>query len=302
LRQQPENCASNADNQTTLKKIFNSTKCYAIATVSAEQAIGGHMGLYERWCEATKERDKRKFYWTYVEKDGGRDGVRDDLAQTIRSHYDRLERIAEDVERLGYKVAAKILSEAMPQTPKGRSGDLGEILATELVEEEIGLRVPVRRLRYKDGRSMAMRGDDFIGAGYDGAGEKLWLLKGEAKSNKVLGKATVTSARKVLDRDNGRCTPDSLLFVANRLLESNDPGDNELGRSLRDEVGLKSLRADRIDHMLFTVSGNGPHASLKEDLDGTGTNRDHYVVNIHIEDHQDFIAAMYQEAEDLGDD
>jgi len=31
---------------------------------------------------------------------------------TIRSHYDRLERIAEDVERLGYKVAAQILSEA----------------------------------------------------------------------------------------------------------------------------------------------------------------------------------------------
>jgi hypothetical protein len=56
-----------------------------------------------------------------------------------------------------------------------------------------------------------------------GHGEKLWLLKGEAKSNKVLGKATVMSARKVLDRDNGRCTPDSLLFVANRLLESNDP-------------------------------------------------------------------------------
>jgi hypothetical protein len=42
-----------------------------------------------------------------------------------------------------------------------------EILATELVEEEIGLRVPVRRLRYKDGRNMPMRGDDFIGAGYE---------------------------------------------------------------------------------------------------------------------------------------
>ena len=260
------------------------------------------MGLYKKWCDATREKDKRKRYWTYVEKDGGRDEIRDDLAETIRSHYDRLERIAEDVDRLGYKVAAKILSEAMPQTPKGRSGDLVEILATELVEEEIGLRVPVRRLRYKDGRNMAMRGDDFIGAGYDGDGEKLWLLKGEAKSNKVLGKATVTSARKVLNRDSGRCTPDSLLFVANRLLESNDPDDNALGRSLRDEVGLKSLRADRIDHMLFTVSGNGPHASLKEDLDAAGTNRDHYVVNIHVEDHQDFIAAMYQEAEDLGDD
>lgn len=105
------------------------------------------MSLYERWCDATREEDKRKRYWTYVEKDGGRDEIRDDLAETIRSHYDRLERIAEDVDRLGYKVAAGILSEAMPQTPKGRSGDLGEILATELVEEEIGLRVPVRAKR-----------------------------------------------------------------------------------------------------------------------------------------------------------
>ena len=51
----------------------------------------------------------------------------------------------------------------------------------------------------------------------------------------------------------------------------------------------------------FTVSGNGPHASLKEDLEAAGTNRDHYVVNIHVEDHQDFIAAMYEGAQDLGD-
>ena len=104
------------------------------------------MGLYKKGCEATKEEDKRRRYWTYVEKDGGRDEIRDDLAETIRSHYDRLERIAEDVERPGYKVAAAILREAMPQTAKGRSGDLG--------------------------RNMAMRGDDFIGAGYDGAGER----------------------------------------------------------------------------------------------------------------------------------
>ncbi|KTE02504.1 hypothetical protein ATE68_06660 [Sphingopyxis sp. H038] len=260
------------------------------------------MALYDRWCDSTKEKNERKHYWTFVEKDGGRADIRNDLAETIRSHYDRLERIAEDVDRLGYKVAAEILREAMPQTAKGRSGDLGEILATELVEEGIGLRVPVRRLRYKDGRNMAMRGDDFIGAGYGGKNEKLWLLKGEAKSNKVLGKSTVTSARKVLNRDNRRCTPDSLLFVANRLLESVDPDDNALGRSLRDEVGLKTLRANRIDHMLFTVSGNGPHASLKNDLEATGSDRDHYVVNIHVADHQDFIADMYQGAEDLGDD
>ncbi len=262
---------------------------------------GNNMGLYGRWCDSTKEDNKRKHFWTYVEKDGGRAKVRDALAETIRSHYDRLDRISEDVTRLGYERAGEILRAAMPQTPKGRSGDLGEILATELVEEETGLCVPVRRLRFKDGRNMAMRGDDFIAVGYDGNGKKLRLLKGEAKSNKTLSKTTVTEARTALNDDNGRCTPHSLLFVANRLLESNDPDENELGRSLRDEVGLKSLRDSRIGHMLFTVSGNGPHHSLKDDLAAAEANRDHYVVNIHVEDHQDFIAAMYLKAEDLGD-
>lgn len=65
---------------------------------------------------------------------------------------------------------------------------------------------------------MARRGDDLIGAGFDGRGEKRWLLKSEAKSNNPLGKATVKNARKVLNRDSGRCMPDLLLFVANRLL------------------------------------------------------------------------------------
>ncbi|WP_425624553.1 HamA C-terminal domain-containing protein [Agrobacterium radiobacter] len=258
------------------------------------------MGLYNRWCKASRKKDGRKRYWTFVEKEGGREAISSSLAETVRSHYDRLENIAEDVKRLGYDGAATILCAAMPQTAKGRSGDLGEILATELVEEEVGLRVPVRRLRYKDGRNMAMRGDDFIGAGY--VEDKLWLLKGEAKSNKSLGKATVTNARKVLDRDNGRCTPDSLLFIANRLLESTDDADKGLGRDLRDEVGVKSLRPGRIDHMLFTVSGNGPHASLAADLEAATTNRDHYVVNVHIEDHQDFIATIYAEAEEFGND
>ena len=57
------------------------------------------MRLYGRWCDATKEKDQRKHYWTDVEKDEGRDENCDDLAETVRSHYDRPERIAKDVER-----------------------------------------------------------------------------------------------------------------------------------------------------------------------------------------------------------
>lgn len=261
------------------------------------------MSLYDQWCDTAREEDGRKRCWCLVEKAGGRDAIRASLGQTVRSHYDRLDRIADDVARLGYEGAAEILRAQLPQTAKGRSGDLGEILATELVEEGIGLRVPVRRLRYKDGRNMAMRGDDFIGAGYSAGDDKeLWLLKGEAKSNKVLGKATITAAREVLNRYSGRCTPDSLLFVANRLLESNEADDVALGRAIRDEIGLKVPRAGRIDHMLFTMSGNAPPAALKEDLVAASANRNQFVVNLRIEDHQEFIKEAYKEAEDLGDD
>jgi len=76
------------------------------------------VGLYKRWCEATKEKDKRKGYWTYVEKDGGRDEIRDDLAETIRSHYDRLERIAEDWSGLDTRSPPRSLVRGCPRRPK----------------------------------------------------------------------------------------------------------------------------------------------------------------------------------------
>ena len=41
------------------------------------------MSLYERWCDATREKDKRKYYWTYVEKHGGRDEIQGDLAESV---------------------------------------------------------------------------------------------------------------------------------------------------------------------------------------------------------------------------
>ncbi len=257
------------------------------------------MGLFGDWCGKNQSKNNRKYFWILAEKGGGRDAIRGRLAETMRSHYERLDRIADDVARLGYEGAAELLRTVLPSNAKARSGELGEILATELVEEETGFRVPVRRLRYKDGREMALRGDDFIGAAYD-SDDDLWLLKGEAKSSKTLGKTTIENARKALCRHDGRCTPDSLLFVANRLLESDDEDDVELGRTIRDGIGKKTIRASRVDHMLFTLSGNAPPPALKTDLDEASNDRTHYVVNLRIEDHQEFIAEMFEEAQKLG--
>jgi hypothetical protein len=52
--------------------------------------------------------------------------------------------------------------------------------------------------------------------------------------------------------------------------------------------------------MLFTLSGNVAPKALKDDLEAAGTERDQYVVNLRIEDHQEFVAEMYKEAMKIG--
>ena len=258
------------------------------------------MPLFDDWCDSDEEANQKKRLWKLTEKDEGRSAILDDLAETVRSHYDSLDRIADDVEELGYEGASAILRERLPRGKKARSGDLGEILASELTEERLGFKVPVRRMRFKDGREVALRGDDFIGVSCDEERDRLRLLKGESKSRMTLGKATITTARRALNRDEGRCTPASLLFVADRLMDRG--GDAEaLGKIIRQGVAKNALPPSRIDHVMFTMSGNEPPDALSDDYEALDQKRRQLVVNLHIEDHQDFIAEVYEEAGDLGD-
>lgn len=260
------------------------------------------MALFDNWCVLSGEEAGVRRYLTLTEKEGGRDAIIEQLGEIVRSHYDRLDRIADDVQELGYQVASAILRELLPTTPRARAGDFGEVLASELAEDMLEFEVPVRRMRFKDGREVPMRGDDFIGVNYCADDGGLWLLKGEAKSRGTLNKTTITEARQALDRNDGRCTPSSLLFVASRLMDSDDAGQAALGRLIRTEVGKKTLPRNRIDHALFTLSGNGPIAALLEDYNAAQTGRGQAVVNLHIADYSDFIQQVYEQAGNLGDD
>jgi hypothetical protein len=109
------------------------------------------------------------------------------------------------------------------------------------------------------------------------------------------------SARTVLSRDAGRPTPTSILFVADRLMDMG--GDEEaLGRAIRNEVAIRAVPAARIEHILFTVSGNPTPQALLEDLANADDERPHSVIHVRIADHQDFINSSYEEALKIGDD
>jgi len=256
--------------------------------------------VIEDWLDIEEaHHGERKRLYVLAEKDGGRDAVRADLGERVRAHYQDPQVIAGDVEELGFPGAAAILRERLPQSLKTRSGEVGEILATEFIEHQTGFRVPVRRLRYKDGRDMPMRGDDFLGI--EEEEERLHYLKGEAKSGHMMAPGVITDARTRLKADNGRPTPISLIFVSERLMEA-DAAEQQLGRRIRNAIGRGSIQARHVTHGLFMLTGNDRRADLETDLDGADDAHGHISVNLRIPGHQAFIAWVYEEAENLGDD
>src|SRR5690606_11357211 len=71
------------------------------------------------------------------ERHGIRDEVLEDLRDLIRSHYVDPSITARRMESLGASKTAALLREHYPTRKNARSGDLGEILATESAELEL---------------------------------------------------------------------------------------------------------------------------------------------------------------------
>ena len=260
--------------------------------------------LYEHWCHDDRIVNKSKTLWRLSELEYGREHVMEELPGRILNHYISDDEVAEFMETLGYLAAAKCIRELLPEAVTGRSGDLGEILATEFVDERLGYEVPVRRLRHKDHRDMSMRGEDVIGVANDG-NDELKLLKGEAKSAKVLQRTTIEEARTKLEDDHGRPSAFSLIFTARKLIMSDDSDRKGLGKKILREASQRSIPKGRLAHLLFTLSGNQVDRIIQKDLHATDDAREHHSVNLRIPDHSDFIKAIYDgaymEAGSIGD-
>jgi hypothetical protein len=143
-------------------------------------------------------------------------------AAIVPGHYASEEQVARALARLGKPAAAALIQGKLPTTKAIRSGDLGEIYATEWIDAHSGgYRAPIKRLRWKDHRNMAMRGDDVIGILQDPQTQRLHFLKTEAKSRVALTTQVLTEARAGLDKDGGLPSAHALSFISARLLELN---------------------------------------------------------------------------------
>lgn len=212
-------------------------------------------------------------------------------AAIVPAHYASEEHVARALARLGKPAAAALIQGRLPTTKAIRSGDLGEIYATEWIDTHSGgYRAPIKRLRWKDHRNMAMRGDDVIAILQDAQTRRLHFLKTEAKSRAALTAQVLTDARIALDKDGGLPSAHALSFISARLLEL---GNQQLGDAVDDALLKYGIPIQNVRHLLFTFSGNPPDALLTAALQAYVGTINQWSVGLRVEGHANFIAAIY---------
>lgn len=212
-------------------------------------------------------------------------------ATAVPAHYAAEERIAAALARLGKAAAAQMVTDLLPQTPQIRSGDLGEIYATEWIDAHSGYRAPIKRLRWKDHRNMAMRGDDVIGMILDPATQRLRFLKTEAKSRIDLRAQTLEEARTGLDKDGGLPSSHALSFISARLMELGT--DAPLVDAIDEALYRNGIPPESVKHLLFTFSGNSPQALLTQALQAYPGPIGQWGIGLHVNGHAAFVGAVY---------
>jgi hypothetical protein len=82
------------------------------------------------------------------ERDGTRSSVERQIDTTVVSHYEDPRILSDRIARVGLLRAAKVLQAMLPRSKTARSGQLGEIFATEAAPAILkSFDIPIKRLR-----------------------------------------------------------------------------------------------------------------------------------------------------------
>lgn len=219
----------------------------------------------------------------------------DAVAATLPDKYAATEPLARIADRHGKKGVSELLRKKLPTKKSARSGDMGEILATAYLEENMDYVVGPSRLIHRDHQEWAMRGDDVLGVRLDDA--ELKLVKVEAKSQAKAGEAVVSEARAGLGREEGLPSSHSLTQFAERLLST---ADDELGDLIMDlQIGA-GVRPSQVTHVMFLFTGNDPSEHVRADLSAYQGPMAQRTVILRVAAHQDFIRESFDRALDDG--
>lgn len=238
--------------------------------------------LFDPWFE--QEECSVETVLVLNERIDGQDVIFDSLVEIAADHVVGLKAI----EKLGgFAKARQTLQARVPNEKKARSGMLGEILATEYVNRKTKYSIPVRRLRHRDTRDLAMRGND--GLGFRMARTRVKVLKVEAKSRLRLATSDINEAREGLAQHKGRPNPETLAYLeCHLLLNDRDSEAEPITFLLNNPIYVTD-----VCHLLFTLSGNKPTKFLEDNSDLVNDGIKLRLCGIRIKEHKAFIKDLF---------
>ncbi|AIN18089.1 Hachiman antiphage defense system protein HamA [Yersinia rochesterensis] len=249
------------------------------------------MANFDVWCDSVNINLGTNFLQKLTARIADFDGGVQSTASIVPHHYTSPENIAIAFELLGKPGVAEFIKDFLPISKQTRSGDIGEILATEWINARSnGYKVPLNRLRWKDHRNLAMRGEDVIGMYIDPQSETLFFLKTEAKSRVKMNASTITDARNNLNKEQGLPTPHALAFIATRLLET---GQTDLGRAILKASLSQGILPGHVRHLIFLLSGNASDVLLTTSINAYQGNIQQFGVTVMIARHGEFIEEIF---------
>lgn len=241
--------------------------------------------LFKRWLRTTATKPHAGVS-IYTERTGARSLGLSALKKLLGEHFVGEVTI---VQAGGYSKSAKIIANSLPTNKRTRSGDLGELLATEYLNSETPFVVPINKLRWKSDRETAMHGNDVIGV--DTKAKPIRVVKGECKSRAAFGKATVEEAAKSLDLHDGRPNPSTLAFITKRLYEEKRDAEAKVFQDLQAEGAIS---AKNVSHLIFALAGNDPSVHLASGPKSRHAGIKRENAAIVINDHGAFVASVYK--------
>ena len=107
--------------------------------------------------------------------------------------------------------------------------------------------------------------------------------------------SVVAEARKALNANEGRPSQHAMGFIMKVLF---DRGQDELARVFEEYMLMKSISAQQLVHLTFTLSGNDASDALRADLGACDGTIQQHAIAMRIADHQEFVACVYERLND----
>ncbi len=226
----------------------------------------------------------------FKEKTGARAVLAAHLGVALVEHYVGLAAL---MKSGGFSKAAALIEASVPteKRTQTRSGDLGEMLATEYLNAETDYRVPFNKLQWKSDREMPMHGNDVIGLNSKAKPPR--VLKGETKSRIAFTPSVMAEAVEALDDHAGRPNPSSMAFIVKRLYELQRDDEASAYSKLMTQ---RSLHPTQIEHHIFVLCGNDPTKTLGKVPQPKRSGVKRSAAALIVDDHRQLVSDVFRVA------